>query len=98
MPDNMSRERRAAMRAYGAEPILVTKEQESKARFSARYVRIGKTARSASSTPITHMRIHTTTGLGNLAAQTSGRITHFVSSMGTTGNSLPAVAFFCAWL
>jgi cysteine synthase len=32
MPDNMSQERRAAMLAYGAELILVTKEQGWKAR------------------------------------------------------------------
>jgi cysteine synthase B len=34
MPDNMSQERRAAMRAYGAELILVTKEQGWKGRVT----------------------------------------------------------------
>ena len=60
MPDNMSQERRAAMRAYGAELILVTKEQgmEGARDLALEMANRAKESCSISSIiPITLMRI-----------------------------------------
>lgn len=87
MPDNMSQERKAAMRAYGAELILVTREQGME---GARDLAQEMAARGEGKVldqfnnpdnPLAHYR---TTG-PEIWQQTHGRITHFVSSMGTTG-------------
>lgn len=87
MPDNMSMERKAAMQAYGAELILVTKEQGMEgAREMARLMGErgeGKVLDQFNNpdNPYAH---YATTG-PEIWQQTQGRITHFVSSMGTTG-------------
>ena len=87
MPDNMSQERRAAMRAYGAELILVTKEQGME---GARDLALEMAQRGEGklldqfNNPDNPYAHYTTTG-PEIWQQTSGRITHFVSSMGTTG-------------
>ncbi len=87
MPDNMSLERKAAMRAYGAELILVTKEQGMEgARDLARQMADNREGYildqfNNPDNPLAHYR---TTG-PEIWQQTQGRITHFVSSMGTTG-------------
>lgn len=87
MPDNMSQERRAAMRAYGAELILVTKEQGME---GARDLALAMSERGEGklldqfNNPDNPYAHYTTTG-PEIWRQTSGRITHFVSSMGTTG-------------
>lgn len=87
MPDNMSMERRAAMRAYGADLVLVTKEQGME---GARDLALAMAQRGEGyildqfnnpDNPLAHYR---TTG-PEIWNQTNGRITHFVSSMGTTG-------------
>lgn len=87
MPENMSIERQAAMRAYGAELILVSREQGMEgARDLALEMQqqgIGKVLDQFNNldNPYAHF---TTTG-PEIWRQTAGRITHFVSSMGTTG-------------
>lgn len=87
MPDNMSQERRAAMRAYGAELILVTKEQGME---GARDLALAIAQRGEGklldqfNNPDNPYAHYTTTG-PEIWRQTEGRITHFVSSMGTTG-------------
>ncbi|WP_232001960.1 cysteine synthase CysM [Shimwellia blattae] len=87
MPDNMSLERKAAMRAYGAELLLVTKEQGME---GARDLAQAMASRGEGyildqfnnpDNPLAHYK---TTG-PEIWRQTGGRITHFVSSMGTTG-------------
>ncbi|WP_312817664.1 cysteine synthase CysM [Atlantibacter subterraneus] len=87
MPDNMSIERRAAMRAYGADLVLVTKEQGME---GARDLAQAMADRGEGyildqfnnpDNPLAHYR---TTG-PEIWRQTNARITHFVSSMGTTG-------------
>ncbi|BES72475.1 cysteine synthase B [Marinobacter nanhaiticus D15-8W] len=87
MPANMSEERRASMRAYGAEIVTVSKEQgmEGARDLAAQMEQEGKgrvlDQFANGDNPLAHYR---TTG-PELWEQTSGRITHFVSSMGTTG-------------
>ena len=87
MPANMSEERRASMRAYGAEIITVSREQGmERARDLALEMEAqgkGKVLDQFSNqdNPLAHYR---TTG-PEIWEQTGGRITHFVSSMGTTG-------------
>ncbi|OEY66912.1 cysteine synthase CysM [Marinobacter sp. X15-166B] len=87
MPGNMSEERRASMRAYGAELVTVTQEEGME---GARDLALQMQQRgegvvldqfSNPDNPLSHYR---TTG-PEIWAQTEGRITHFVSSMGTTG-------------
>ena len=87
MPDNMTQERKDAMRAYGAELILVSPEQSMEgARDLAKQMEAegqGKVLDQFGNddNPIAHFN---STG-PELWEQTKGTITHFVSSMGTTG-------------
>ncbi|TWI55562.1 cysteine synthase B [Pseudomonas duriflava] len=87
MPDNMSIERKAAMTAYGAELILVSREEgmEGARDLAARMQAEGKgkvlDQFGNGDNPIAH---YTSTG-PEIWQQTAGTITHFVSSMGTTG-------------
>ncbi|MFS7196027.1 cysteine synthase CysM [Rahnella inusitata] len=87
MPENMSLERHASMRAYGAELLLVSRAQGME---GARDLALdmekegqGKVLDQFNNpdNPLAHF---TTTG-PEIWQQTQGRITHFVSSMGTTG-------------
>lgn len=87
MPANMSEERRASMRAYGAEIITVSQQEGmERARDLALEMEAdgkGKVLDQFSNpdNPLAHYR---TTG-PEIWEQTQGRVTHFVSSMGTTG-------------
>ena len=87
MPDNSTAERKAAMTAYGAELILVTREEGMEgARDLAERMQAegrGKVLDQFANgdNPEAHYR---STG-PELWQQTGGSITHFVSSMGTTG-------------
>lgn len=87
MPDNSSAERKAAMTAYGAELILVSQEEGMEgARDLAQRMEAegrGKVLDQFANgdNPEAH---YTTTG-PEIWRQTEGTITHFVSSMGTTG-------------
>ncbi|MGH8433529.1 MAG: cysteine synthase CysM [Pseudomonas sp.] len=87
MPDNMSAERKAAMTAYGAELIIVSKEEGMEgARDLAERMQAegrGKVLDQFANgdNPIAHYN-----GTGaEIWRQTQGSITHFISSMGTTG-------------
>jgi cysteine synthase B len=87
MPDNLSIERRAAMRAYGAKLILVTKEESME---GARDLALAMEARGEGKVlnqfgnddnPLAHYH-----GTGpEIWEDTHHQVTHFVSSMGTTG-------------
>lgn len=87
MPDNMSQERQAAMRAYGAELVLVSREQGME---GARDLAQAMAARGEGkvldqfNNPDNPLGHYATTG-PEIWQQSLGRITHFVSSMGTTG-------------
>lgn len=87
MPDNMTEERKAAMAAYGAELILVSQQQSMEgARDLAKQMEADGKGRvldqfGNADNPQAH---YDTTG-PELWQQTGGEITHFVSSMGTTG-------------
>lgn len=87
MPDNMSLERRQSMAAYGAELILVPKaEGMERARdlaqeMAARGEGIVLDQFSNEDNPAAHF---VTTG-PEIWRDTAGKITHFVSAMGTTG-------------
>jgi cysteine synthase B len=87
MPDNATEERKASMLAYGAELILVSKEEgmEGARDLAKRLEREGKgkvlDQFANPDNPLAHFE---TTG-PEIWRQTGGAITHFISSMGTTG-------------
>ncbi len=87
MPANASEERRASMRAYGAEIISVSKDDgmEGARDLAGRMQSEGKgfvlDQFANQDNPLAHYR---TTG-PEIWQQTEGKVTHFVSSMGTTG-------------
>lgn len=87
MPEHMSVERRAVMKAYGADIVLVSKEASMEgARDLADQMQAeGKGLLldqfSNQDNPLSH---YETTG-PEIWHDTNGRITHFVSAMGTTG-------------
>ncbi len=87
MPDNMTDERKSTMLAFGAELVLVSEEEGMEfARDEA--ARMGQRGDGLVldqfANPDCWGAHYLTTG-PELWAQTEGRITHFVSSMGTTG-------------
>lgn len=95
MPDNGSAERKASMTAYGAELITVTKEESME---GARDLALAMQERgegivldqfSNMDNPEAHYQ-----GTGpEIWEQTQGKITHFVSSMGTTGTIMGTSRF-----
>ena len=87
MPDNMSEERRAAMKAYGAELISVTQEQGMEgARDLALQMQdeAKGTVLDQFNNPDNPQAHYLSTG-PEIWQQTNGQVTHFVSAMGTTG-------------
>ena len=87
MPENQSIERRQTMRAYGAELVLtprdggmeLARDVATKMRDEGRGIILDQFANPDN--PLAHYE-----GTGpELWRETEGRITHFVSSMGTTG-------------
>lgn len=95
MPDNMTAERKAAMTAYGAELMLVTQAQGMEgARDLALQMQADGRGKvldqfGNSDNPLAHYR-----GTGpEIWQQTAGQITHFVSSMGTTGTIMGTSRF-----
>jgi cysteine synthase B len=87
MPDNLSVERRQAMRAYGAELILVTRQQ------GMEYARdLALAMQSRGEGRVLDQFANDDNWLAHYEAtgpeiwrDTGGRVTHFVSAMGTTG-------------
>jgi len=96
MPDHMSEERRIAMSAYGAELVLISKEEGMEgARDLADKMQAegkGKVLDQFGNpdNPVAHYE-----GTGpEIWAQTQGTVTHFVSSMGTTGTIMGVSHYF----
>lgn len=87
MPEHMSLERRQAMAAFGAELVLVSREQsmEGARDLASQMAAAGKgkvlDQFSNPDNPLAHYE-----GTGpEIWRDTAGRVTHFVSAMGTTG-------------
>ncbi len=95
MPDNATAERKASMAAYGAELILVSKEEGME---GARDLALSMQAQGKGkvldqfANPDNPLAHYTTTG-PEIWRQTGGTITHFVSSMGTTGTIMGTSRF-----
>lgn len=95
MPSHMSDERKLAMSAYGANLVEVSQEQGME---GARDLALAMQARGEGrvldqfanpDNPLAHLR-----GTGpEIWQQTQGTITHFVSSMGTTGTIMGCSAY-----
>jgi len=87
MPDNMTAERRSLMRAYGAELVLVTEDQ------GMEYARDHAHEMQANGEGLVldqfanpdNWRSHVKSTGPEIWNATDGKVTHFVSSMGTTG-------------
>jgi len=95
MPENQSLERRATMKAFGAELVLVTQEagMEGARDLADQMGRDGKgrvlNQFSNPDNPLAHYE-----GTGpEIWRDTEGKITHFVSSMGTTGTIMGVSRF-----
>lgn len=87
MPDNLSQERRAVMRAFGAELILVSREEgmEGARDLAGQMERDGRgRVLDQFANPDNPLAHYESTG-PEIWEATRGEITHFVSSMGTTG-------------
>ncbi len=87
MPEDLSIERAQTMKAFGAELILTPKSggMESARDLAERMQAEGKGRVLDQFANLDNPRIHYETTGPELWEQTGGRITHFVSAMGTTG-------------
>ena len=87
MPDNATMERRWSMEAYGAELILVSKEEgmEGARDLALRMESDGKGVVLNQFGNLDNPEAHYLGTGPEIWQQTHGRVTHFVSSMGTTG-------------
>jgi cysteine synthase B len=96
MPEHLSVERRQTMRAFGAEIVLTSKSggMEGARDLAERMVRERKgTMLDQFANPDNPLSHYETTG-PEIWRDTEGRITHFVSSMGTTGTIMGCSRFF----
>ena len=87
MPENQSIERRQAMKAYGAELVLVSKEEgmEGARDLADRMQAEGKGRVLDQFSNDDNWNAHYETTGPEIWNDTHGRVTHFVSAMGTTG-------------
>jgi cysteine synthase B len=87
MPDNSTAERKAAMAAYGAELILVTREEgmEGARDLAERLQSEGRGKVLDQFANGDNPEAHYQSTGPEIWQQTAGTITHFISSMGTTG-------------
>lgn len=96
MPENQTEERKQTMRAFGAELILTPKEggMEFARDHAAELERQGVGRRlnqfSNPANPLAHYRATAP----EIWRDTEGKLTHFVSSMGTTGTIMGCSRFF----
>ena len=96
MPQGMSQERIATMRAYGADIILVS-EQEGMTRARDIAVEMhaeGKAKMLDQFANADNPRAHYETTAPEIWRQSAGEVTHFVSSMGTTGTIMGCSRYF----
>ncbi len=87
MPEHLSIERRQSMRAYGAELVLVSKTagMEGARDLAEQMQREGKGKILDQFSNLDNPAAHYESTGPEIWSDTEGRITHFVSSMGTTG-------------
>src|SRR5690606_751290 len=96
MPEHLSVERRQTMRAYGAEIVLTPQQggMEAARDLAEKMVADGKGRMldqfANPDNPLSH---YETTG-PEIWRDTDGRLTHFVSSMGTTGTIMGCSRYF----
>ena len=95
MPAHMSEERKQAMSAYGAELVEVSRDQGME---GARDLAMAMQARGEGRVldqfaNVDNPRAHLTGTGPEIWQQTGGTITHFVSSMGTTGTIMGCSAY-----
>ena len=96
MPEHLSVERRQTMRAFGAEIVLTSQSggMEGARDLAERMVREKKgTMLDQFANPDNPLSHYETTG-PEIWRDTDGKITHFVSSMGTTGTIMGCSRFF----
>jgi cysteine synthase B len=96
MPEHLSVERRQTMRAFGAEIILTPQKggMEGARDLAEKMVREGKgTMLDQFANPDNPLAHYEGTG-PEIWRDTGGKITHFVSSMGTTGTIMGCSRFF----
>lgn len=96
MPENQSLERRQSMRAYGAELILTPKAagMEGARDEAERLVKAGRGVMLDQFSNPDNPRAHYEGTAPEIWRDTEGKITHFVSSMGTTGTIMGCSRFF----
>lgn len=96
MPEHMTQERRASMRAYGAELVLVSQDggmEEARDRAMAMQERGEGRVLDQFANPDNWRAHYEGTG-PEIWRDTQGQVTHFVSSMGTTGTSMGVARYF----
>jgi cysteine synthase B len=95
MPDNMSEERRASMKAYGAEIILTPAagSMEAAIDLSREMEAAGKGKVLDQFSNPDNPRAHYEGTGPEIWRDTQGKVTHFVSSMGTTGTIMGTSKF-----
>ncbi|NWG75849.1 MAG: cysteine synthase CysM [Rubrivivax sp.] len=95
MPEHMSVERRAVMKAFGAEIVLVSKEasMEGARDLAEEMQRAGKGRVLDQFANPDNPRAHYETTGPEIWRDTDGSVTHFVSSMGTTGTIMGVGTF-----
>ena len=96
MPEHLSVERRQTMRAFGAAIILTPKEggMEAARDLAERMVRDKKGTMLDQFANPDNPLVHYESTAAEIWRDTDGRITHFVSSMGTTGTIMGCSRYF----
>ncbi len=96
MPENMTSERRASMRAYGAQLVLVSGDDgmEGARDLAARMHADGEGYILDQFANDDNWRAHYEGTAPEIWRATGGELTHFVASMGTTGTVMGSSRFF----